>query len=233
MSYTYNNNHLSDINFKLVKNNFPQLRKVKTRVSVVGRNGDIFIDTKAYENRVVECEHLSVAFDEGNYLPVYNFFAEGTGELILDSDKNLKWIVDNIEIEDLDEESFGLVNKFKASFICRPFRKLVVEKTVEITSRASNIVNEGIIECYPNFEIEPHQYKTDIIATVNGSVFKILNVDGKLGSVTVLGDSKTVLQNGKVLETEGEFPKLNKGNNIIVGSESYLSMMMSLNENYA
>ena len=94
-------------------------------------------------------------------------------------------------------------------------------------------MNDGIVECYPNFEIEPHQYKTNIIMTINGSIFKILNVDGKLGNIKILGDSKTVLQGGKPLETEGNFPKLNRGNNTIVGSESYLSMNMYLNENYA
>ena len=153
MSYTYNNNYLSSIKFKLIKNNFPQLRKIKTRVPVVGRNGDIFIDTKAFENRVLECEHLSVSFDENNYSPLYNFFSNTSGELILDSDKKLKWVVDEIELEDLQEENFGIIHKFKASFICRPFRKLVTEKVFSVTPRAITVVNDGIVECYPNFEI--------------------------------------------------------------------------------
>ena len=216
-----------------MKNNFPQLRKVKNEVSVVGRNGSIFIDTKAYKNRVLECEHLSVAFNENNYAPLYNFFSKDTGELILDSDKKLKWIVDNIEIEDLEEESFGIVNKFKASFICRPFRKLVSEKVYNITPEKLNVSNAGIIECNPNFEIVPHDYKTDITFKVNNKTFKILKVDGSQGNIQILGDSQTVIQNNKVLETEGDFPKFNVGKNTIQGSESYLSMTMQLNENYA
>ena len=233
MSYTFNNKHLSSIGFGLTKNNFPHLKKIKKEVSVVGRNGSIFIDTKAYDNRILECDHVSKSFTEGDYEKIYDFYGQAEGELILDSDNKLKWVVDEISIDSMEEEGYGVVHRFSVSFVCRPFRKLVAEKEYSLTTDVLTVENQGIIECYPNFEIVPQNYKTDIHLFVNGKKFTILDVDGSLGTVKLIGDSQTVIQNNKVLETAGDFPMLNKGSNTMQGSESYLSTKVSLNENYA
>lgn len=233
MAYKFNNKHLSSINFKLVKNTFPQLKKIKKEIQVVGRNGSIFIDTKAYQNRIIKCEHISTKFNDAGYNKLYDFFSDFEGSLVFDTDSNLKWEVDSIELEDIEEEALGLVHKFTASFICKPFRKLINEKEYQLTASEIRVENAGIVECYPNFVIDPLNYNTDIILFVNNEEFRILNVNHTLGPIKILGDSKTVIQNNKPLETKGKFPKLHKGTNVVKGSNTYLNLRMSLNENYA
>lgn len=233
MSYTYNNIKLEDIKFRLQSTNFPQLVRNKKEVSVVGRSGSIFIDQKSFSNRVIECAHISTNYNEDSYSDVYNFFSDPVGELVFDNNKKLKWIVDDVQLDAIEEQGNGIVHSFKASFVCRPFRKLVNEKEYQITTSPLNVKNEGVIKCCPNFTIQPLGYKTNIVITVNGKNFTILNVQGSLGTVKVLGDSKTVIQGKKVLETSGEFPVLNKGNNTITGTESFKSATIMMNENYA
>ena len=233
MSYTYNNIKLEDIKFRLQSTNFPQLVRNKKEVSVVGRSGSIFIDQKSFSNRVIECAHISTNYNEDSYSNVYNFFSDPVGELVFDNNKKLKWIVDDVQLDAIEEQGNGIVHSFKASFVCRPFRKLVVEKKYPITTTALKVNNEGVVECYPNFVIQPFDYKTDITLTVNGKRFTIKDVQGPKGEVKVLGDSRTVLQNNKVLETSGDFPLLNKGNNTVVGTETFKTATIMLNENYA
>ena len=233
MSYTYNNISLASTKFKLQSNNFPQLVRNKKEVSVIGRNGSIFIDQGTYANRVIECTHISTEYKNDSYTTLFNFFGASVGELVFDDNKKLKWIVDDVQLDDIEEQGNGIVHSFKASFVCQPFRKLVNEKEYQITTSTLNVKNEGVIKCCPNFTIQPLGYKTNIVITVNGKNFTILNVQGSLGTVKVLGDSKTVIQGKKVLETSGEFPVLNQGNNTITGTESFKSATIMMNENYA
>lgn len=232
MSYKLNNKSIKALGFKLISNNFPQLQRLKNEVSVPGRDGNVYIDLKTYAPRVVTCEHLSVNFRETTYETLYNFFSEFEGELVFDFDTNRKWIVQHITLEDIEDE-FGFVHKFKVNYHCHPFRKRTEEKTATITTNTATLTNEGFNECRPNIIITPKPYKTDIWFSVNGEEFRILNVDGAKGDIKVLGDSLTVVQGKRALETQGTFPLLVKGSNTVTGSESYQTLKLEANENFA
>lgn len=232
MSYQFNHKSIKNLGFRLIKNNFPQLQRQKNEVAVEGRDGNIFIDLKTYAPRVITCEHLSVDFRETTYEALYNFFSEFEGELIFDFDNERKWVVQHVTLEDIEDE-FGMVYKFKVSYHCHPFRKRTEEKTATLTTNTATLTNEGFNECRPNFIITPKPYKTDIWFSVNGKEFRILNVDGTKGEVNIYGDSLAVVQGRRALETQGEFPTFIKGVNTVTGSESYTTLLVDANENFA
>jgi phage-related protein len=231
MSYTFNDKHLHTTPFKLISNDIPQLKKVVEKVDVAGRNGSLYIDKKAYENRLIECEHLSVDFKESQYGILFSLYAVTTGELIFDSDPNFKWIVDHVELDTVTVESNKLYS-YTSTFHCKPFRKKVEEQSYNITNNSVTVTNTGLEACFPNFEITPHDYKTDISIQINSASFTIHDVMPN-EKVYVYGDELNVVQGEELLETSGEFPNLELGKNTVSSNGSSQTATFTLNERFA
>lgn len=230
MSYAYNNEHLHSTNFKLVKHNIPQLKRKVDKVEVSGRNGSLYVDRESFEDRVIECEHVSSSFRESQYGALFDYF-ENQGELIFDTDTNLKWIVDYVELGDITLESNTLY-KFSSVFHCQPFKKKVIEEVYSISNSSIQLNNTGVIECFPNFEIVPHDYMNNVTIVINGKTFTVHNVRATQ-TVYILGDEKNVIQGEKLLETSGYFPVLNLGENTVSTNESSKEIKIKMNERFA
>lgn len=107
----------------------------------------------------------------------------------------------------------------EVQFYCQPFKQLLTEAKVTITSSGSTVRNSGDVACRPLWKVTPSG--SSAVITANG---KTITVTGLTSGTVIWIDSDTMEvwnADKSVLLTKnstGDFPVLEAGNNTVTGS---------------
>ena len=107
----------------------------------------------------------------------------------------------------------------EVQFYCQPFKQLLTEAKVTITSSGSTVRNNGDVACRPLWKVTPSG--ASAVITANG---KTITVTGLTSGTVIWIDSDTMevwnADKSALLtkNSTGDFPVLEAGNNTVTGS---------------
>ena len=107
----------------------------------------------------------------------------------------------------------------EVQFYCQPFKQLLHEEKVTITSSGSAVRNNGDVACRPMWKVTPSG--SSAVITVGG---KTITVTGLTSGTVIWIDSETMeVWNADksallTVNSSGDFPVLAAGNNTVTGS---------------
>ena len=107
----------------------------------------------------------------------------------------------------------------EVQFYCQPFKQLLTEAKVTITSSGSTVRNSGDVACRPLWKVTPSG--SSAVITANG---KTITVTGLTSGTVIWIDSDTMevwnADKSALLtkNSTGDFPVLEAGNNTVTGS---------------
>ena len=107
----------------------------------------------------------------------------------------------------------------EVQFYCQPFKQLLTEAKVTITSSGSTVRNSGDVSCRPMWKVTPSG--SAAVITANG---KTITVTGLTSGTVIWIDSDTMevwnADKSALLtkNSTGDFPVLEAGNNTVTGS---------------
>lgn len=188
-------------------------------VQIPGRSGDL-TETEG-ENIFNSYIQTAMIMVHGGYRvrEIYNWL-KGSGYVTFSGEPDRKQEARIIGAITLDRQSYNLdwwVGEVQ--FYCQPFKQLLQEATVTITSSGSTVRNNGDVACRPMWKVTPSG--TSVTITVGGSTF---TVTGTTSGTVIWIDSDTmeVWNAAKTAlltkDSTGAFPVLAAGNNTVTGS---------------
>ena len=196
-----------------------------TSVSVLGRNGDLLMDTGAYSNFTKEYELYFNASTSGFHSSAHNIamWLNSVGgyarlEDTYDSDVFLMARVSNPE--EL-QNWMNYMGRATLLFDCKPQRFLKTGETEGAITSGVNITND-YMPCYPIFKITGNG-----TFTLNGNSVAVANNLNKtlvLDCETQNAYTGTENRNGDIYIT-GEFPFLISGTNTVTFNNSTVTMI--------
>lgn len=195
-------------------------------ISIEGRNGTVTINKGTFPNIEKSFILTTINLDQDINLmieKVKKWLFDIKDNKLLYSIENKYNIVKKVIIEEDIKTTFEEFGDFKVKFICEPFYYNLLEKNIIVTQKQTTIYNSGDFTSSPKIII----YGTgDLQITINDTTVQINNVDER-----VLLDSKLFLcldkdNNNKSIDMIGNFPLLDKGENIItwIGSITKLDI---------
>lgn len=109
----------------------------------------------------------------------------------------------------------------EVQFYCKPFKQLLNEQKVTITSSEATVRNNGDVTCRPMWKVTVASGKTSISLTAGGNTIAVTGLTG--GSVIWIdSDTMEVWNSAKTslltVNSTGDFPVLNPGANTVTGS---------------
>lgn len=217
----------------------PMTIRKTNKIEVPNRTESTIIQLNQYEDITLD---FVLGLKNKNLIRNVYSWLTGTGELILSSNVNEKYIVKNITVS---PEYFSLrFAKLNISFVCSPFVYALNSEPVDITSATSymTITNNGSIFCEPLIKFKPQATTDELTINTNGENLRIVipeNVKQK-GYNTVIDSSLQVVyyiaDNGQYINilpcTYGEIPLFHTGDNYIRHSGGVSSMNIILNERW-
>lgn len=215
--FTYNGvNSLDEQLIIRSKNTYAGARRDVTFVSVPGRDGDLMIDNKRYNNVIIK---YTVAALEGTFdIPrtahrVKNWLCSGQGyfELTDSYDPDYYRLAAYVEAFDLEQE-LPCLGKSTIQFNCKPFKYLYEGRYPIILTDPQTIRNPEYFPSKPYIKITG---SGNIVLSVNSQTFMFKDVDGYIEIDSEIMDvyKGSSSQNSKMFSST--FPVLSKGNNEI------------------
>ena len=163
---------------------------------------------------------ISIAVKGGFRVRDIYRWLRGSGYLTLSGEPDRKQPARVIGAITLNKHSFNLDWwEGEVQFYCQPFKQLLNEAKVTITSSGSTVRNNGDVACRPMWKVTPSG--TSVTITISGSTFTVTGttsgtviwIDSEI--MEVWNASKTGLL---TKNSSGAFPVLASGNNTVTGS---------------
>lgn len=199
---------------KTPSNPLPQRNITFSEVSE--RDGSICEDDETYKDITIS---ISCWLVDNNNLPdkideIKAWLAGGEGDLILNTQPNKKYIARVIEQIDITQE-YRALGKFQIIFRCQPFKYLVSNDPIEITTTPYNLLNNGW-NCEPIIKV----YGTgNITLTINDTIIILTGITDYIILDSVIEHAYKYDENNNEDNCnslmKGEFPKFKNGNNTI------------------
>ncbi len=188
-------------------------------VEIPGRSGDL-TETEGEDiyNSYIQTATILV---HGGYRAGKVFdWLRGSGYVTFSGEPDRKQAARIIGAVTLNKHSYNLDWwAGEVQFYCQPFKQLLNEAKVTITSSGATVRNSGDVRCRPMWKVTPSATSASI--TVGGKTFTVTG----LTSGTVIwidSDSMEVWNADKTalltVNSTGEFPVLAAGNNTVTGS---------------
>lgn len=121
------------------------------------------------------------------------------------------YIVKSVSYGDITTQALRFY-EITITFTLKPFAYDPSEKEITITS-GKTLKNLGNVYSEPIITIEPKGNITNFTITINGNEFKIVDTVNK--TTIINSELSRCISNGLNVNTKGDYPKLNKGNNVI------------------
>jgi len=195
----------------------PDIPSPKRRVNYIdipGRSSSVRYDEKTYGDITisVECglksrEDLMGKIDEiKGWL-----FNTGESELTFSFQEDRKYIAQVVNSIDFNQV-FKYLSKFPIVFNCRPFKYALQNTLITLTQSGEIINNPGTIESSPVITV----YGTgDITLNINGRGIQLYGITNKIIINSEIMDCYDDAMSNLNFKMAGEFPKLDKGENIL------------------
>lgn len=181
-------------------------------VDIPGRSGSLKVDYKTYKDIIIPIQCWYIGKDDvvEKADEIKAWLDGGEGDLILSNQPDKKYIAHVSGEIDITQE-MRVLGEFLVNFRCQPFKYLVSNDVITLTSTPSTVNNIGTVAAQPVVKI----YGTgDIDLTVNAAVIHLTCITDYITIDSVLMDAykDTALMNANM---NGEFPILQAGANVI------------------
>ena len=188
-------------------------------VEIPGRSGDL-TETEGEDiyNSYIQTATILV---HGGYRAGKVFdWLRGSGYVTFSGEPDRKQAARIIGAVTLNKHSYNLDWwAGEVQFYCQPFKQLLNEAKVTITSSGAAVRNSGDVSCRPMWKVTPSG--TSVTITISGSTFTVTGTTSGTviwidsDSMEVWNADKTALL---TVNSTGEFPVLAAGNNTVTGS---------------
>ena len=203
-------------------------------VQIPGRAGDLTeTEGENIYNSYIHTVSISV---HGGYRVREIFrWLRGSGYITFSGEPDRKQAARVIGAITLDKHSYNLDWwEGEAQFYCQPFKQLLNEAKVTITSSGSTVRNNGDVSCRPMWKVTVASGKTSISLAAGGNTIAVTGLTG--GSVIWIdSDVMEILNSDKTQlltkNSSGDFPELAVGNNTVSGS-NWASIEIEKRERY-
>ena len=203
-------------------------------VQIPGRAGDLTeTEGENIYNSYIHTVSISV---HGGYRVREIFrWLRGSGYITFSGEPDRKQAARVIGAITLDKHSHNLDWwEGEAQFYCQPFKELLNEAKVTITSSGSTVRNNGDVSCRPMWKVTVASGKTSISLAAGGNTIAVTGLTG--GSVIWIdSDVMEILNSDKTQlltkNSSGDFPELAVGNNTVSGS-NWASIEIEKRERY-
>lgn len=188
-------------------------------VEIPGRAGDL-TETEGTDifNSYIQTITISVK-DRMNVRKVYSWL-RGSGFVTFSGEPDRKQAARVIGAITLNRVSRNIDHwAGEVQFYCQPFKQLLTENKVTITSSGSTVRNNGDVACRPMWKVIPSG--SSAVITANE---KTITVTGLTSGTVIWIDSDTMevwnAEKSALLtkDSTGDFPVLEPGNNTVTGS---------------
>ena len=188
-------------------------------VEIPGRSGDL-TETEGDDiyNSYIQTATILV---HGGYRARNVFdWLRGSGYVTFSGEPDRKQAARIIGAVTLNKHSYNLDWwAGEVQFYCQPFKQLLNEAKVTITSSGATVRNSGDVTCYPRITVNAVDAGQDITVTMGGKTLRI-NMTGMADTGCII-DSETMMVTNYAgfanltYLTSGEFPILAAGNNTV------------------
>ena len=205
----------------IMRNDAPIIRPEErvSHVTIPGRSGDLTeTEGENIHNSYIQTITISV---RGGYRVrrIYDWL-RGSDYVTFSGEPDRKQAARVIGAITLNKVSRNLDNwRGEVQFYCQPYKQLLKEESVTITSSGSTVRNNGDVACRPKFIATAND--TEIIITVGG--MQILLLGTTSGTDYIIDSDAMIATNAAgtidlTVNTLGVFPVLQPGNNTVTGS---------------
>lgn len=219
---------IDDFNIRVAEYpSIPQINEDIEKISIEGRNGDLYIKKGTYPDRTLKFKFIKISNDlDVDFDLIYEWLNDIKDYRLYYEREDRFYIVKKVEIGDLKRQ-MRKVGSFEVSFICKAFRE-----TEEITFTCDPTVSTSFYN--------GGQFNTNPIVTLTGSgdidlafndeIFKIKKLKGTIIIDTDLMTCVDSNGNRLVSNTYGNFPIIEKGMNTISVSGTVTGLKVQYKE---
>lgn len=191
----------------------PNNEEIET-ISIEGRNGSLTRKKGTFSDRNLD---ITFVLPHLNKNEMYEKIEEildwleniEDNKLVIREDRY--YIVKSVSYGDITTQALRFY-EITITLIIKPFAYDPSEKEITITS-GKTLKNLGNVYSEPIITIEPKGNITNFTITINGNEFKI--VDTVNETVTINSELKKCISNNLNINTNGDYPVLEKGKNTI------------------
>lgn len=193
---------------------YPFIKEEVEIIAVEGRKaGSLTEKTGNYKDLELTMTLKLIDLDdfEGKNIRIQDWLENITdNKLYFINNPSKSYIVKTVNYIDITP-SGGYEAKFNVTFVCEPFLKSTREYPIEININGDNIINYGYIESEPTIKLSLPTTKQNIQLDINGRTFEVKEVYGDIE----INSSLMQIKGENNFRSVGNFPSLDKGNNVI------------------
>ena len=191
----------------------PNNQEIET-ISIEGRNGSLTRKKGTFPDRNID---ITFVLPHLNKNEMYEKIEEildwleniEDNKLVIREDRY--YIVKSVSYGDITTQALRFY-EITITVTLKPFAYDPSEKEITITS-GKTLNNLGNVYSEPIITIEPKTAITNFTISINGNEFKIVDTVNK--TVTINSELKKCISNNNNLNTQGNYPILNRGKNTI------------------
>lgn len=212
--YFNNKNSYEDLDILLKEEIYlsPNTEEIET-ISIESRNGSLTRKKGTYPDRELEVTFVIPNLSkEELYYKIEEIvdWLEGIEDNRLMINDHRYYKVKHVSYGDITSQMM-LFHEITIKFTLEPFQYDYNEEEQEVSS--STIENLGNVYSEPIITIEPKGNITNFTIAINGDEFKIIDTVNK--TTIINSELKKCISNNNNLNTQGNYPRLNRGKNKI------------------
>lgn len=213
--YFNNKNSYEDLDILLKEEIYlsPNTEEIET-ISIESRNGSLTRKKGTYPDRELEVTFVipNLSKEELYYKieEIVDWLEDIEDNRLMINDHRY-YKVKHVSYGDITSQMM-LFHEITVKFTLEPFQYDYNEEEQEVSS--STIENLGNVYSEPIITIEPKGNITNFTITINGDEFKIIDTVNKITIIN--SELKKCISNNNNLNTQGNYPRLNRGKNKIV-----------------
>lgn len=212
--YFNNKNSYEDLDILLKEEIYlsPNTEEIET-ISIESRNGSLTRKKGTYPDRELEVTFVipNLSKEELYYKieEIVDWLEDIEDNRLMINDHRY-YKVKHVSYGDITSQMM-LFHEITVKFTIEPFQYDYNEEEQEVSS--STIENLGNVYSEPIITIEPKGNITNFTITINGDEFKIIDTVNKITIIN--SELKKCISNNNNLNTQGNYPRLNRGKNKI------------------
>jgi phage-related protein len=207
--------------YGLLVSEYPTIPSIKEEVEEVengSRNGSLLIKKGRYKNRELSIKFKMLDSDYfwSRYKKAELWLTDITDNRLFYDRKDKCYIVKLVIIGDISKE-LRLYGEFEVTFIVEPFLQDISKFSKTWLEDEYVISNQGDFETYPELKLYGDG---NIQVTVNNDTFTVNDVVGEVTINSEVMSCCGINKENKLLDMNGDFPTLKKGDNEIIVSSN-------------
>ena len=191
---------------------------------VPGRSGFVTTGDESYNEYV---RYATCFIEDDTRLAEVWEYLDGARNVRFSNDETQ--LLECVSVDQIDPEAFTIDScSFTVAFTCQPYRYLYPERSVNVTTSGSAVVNAGRLASEPVIRV---MGTGSMQVVINGEPIDIAGGEVIIDSARMdCYDASGIICNERVTLYSGEFPKLSPGANVISWSGGCTGVSVQLKE---